>query len=92
MTLKRVHAFVSGTVQGVNFRLFVRHLASFHRLTGWVKNLGDGRVEVVAEGPEEKLREFLKALERGPPGAEVQDVESEWAEASGEFKGFEKIY
>ena len=89
---KRVHAVVSGVVQGVNYRLFARHNAAVHGLTGWVKNREDGCVEVLAEGEEARLKEFLKALEEGPPGAEVREVECEWLEASGEFKGFEKIY
>ncbi len=92
MAHQRLHALVSGTVQGVNYRLFARHLASFHRLTGWVKNLEDGRVEVLAEGPEDKLKEFVKGLEQGPPGAEVGKVECAWHAATGEFKGFEKVY
>ncbi|HIH15947.1 MAG TPA: acylphosphatase [Candidatus Diapherotrites archaeon] len=90
--LKRLHALVLGSVQGVNYRLFVRHVAGVHRLVGWVKNLDDGRVEVLAEGEEHALKEFVRALEEGPPGAEVKEVECTWHEASGEFKGFEKIY
>jgi len=57
--LKRLHALVLGSVQGVNYRLFVRHVAGVHRLVGWVKNLDDGRVEVLAEGEEHALKEFV---------------------------------
>jgi len=89
---RQLHAFVSGQVQGVNFRLFVRHLAAIHRLTGWVKNLEDGRVEAVAECEEKNLKEFVRGLEQGPPGAQVEKVECTWHAATGEFKGFEKLY
>ncbi len=89
---KRVRAVVSGVVQGVSYRLFARHNAAVHGLTGWVKNREDGCVEVVAEGEEARLKEFLRVLEEGPPGAEVREVECEWLEASGEFRSFEKIY
>ncbi len=92
MADRRLHAFVSGQVQGVNFRLFARHLAAVHRLTGWVKNLEDGRVEVVAEGEETNLKESVRGLERGPPGAQVGKVDCGWHPATGEFKGFEKVY
>ncbi len=89
---RRLHAFVSGQVQGVNFRLFARHLAGVHRLTGWVKNLEDGRVELIAEGEENFLKEFVRGLEQGPPGAQVAKVDCTWHAATGEFKGFEKLY
>ena len=86
---ERLHAIVSGLVQGVNFRYATQERARRFGLTGWVRNLSDGPVEVMAEGPRpalEKLREFLH---HGPPAARVTGVQVEWRPASGEFTGFE---
>jgi acylphosphatase len=67
---RRLVALVSGHVQGVGYRWFVRSLASAAGLTGSARNLPDGRVEVIAEGPEEALRDLLAALDgRDAPGA-----------------------
>ncbi|MCS7216104.1 MAG: acylphosphatase [Candidatus Bipolaricaulota bacterium] len=86
--MKRVHLFVSGRVQGVFFRAHTRDLAQRLGLTGFVRNLPDGRVEVVAEGPEEKLQELVAFCHRGPPLAHVTGVEVRWEEPTGEFRGF----
>jgi len=88
----RLHAFISGVVQGVFFRRNTKIQADRLGLKGWVKNLRDGRVEVVAEGGEEKLKELLEWLHHGPEGASVDRVESEWLESTGEFKSFEIVY
>ncbi|MEN3010505.1 MAG: acylphosphatase [Candidatus Bipolaricaulaceae bacterium] len=86
--MKRVHLFVSGRVQGVFFRAHTRDLAQRLGLTGFVRNLPDGRVEVVAEGPEEKLQELIAFCHQGPPLAHVTGVELRWEEPTGEFRGF----
>jgi acylphosphatase len=86
--MKRVHLFVSGRVQGVFFRAHTRDLAQKLGLSGFVRNLPDGRVEVVAEGPEEKLQELIEFCHRGPPLAYVTNVEIRWEEPTGEFRGF----
>jgi acylphosphatase len=86
--MKRVHLFVSGRVQGVFFRAHTRDLAQRLGLSGFVRNLPDGRVEVVAEGPEEKLQELIEFCHRGPPLAHVTNVEIRWEEPTGEFRGF----
>jgi acylphosphatase len=86
--MKRVHLFVSGRVQGVFFRAHTRDLAQKLGLSGFVRNLPDGRVEVVAEGPEEKLQELIEFCHRGPPLAHVTRVEIRWEEPTGEFRGF----
>jgi acylphosphatase len=86
--MKRVHLFVSGRVQGVFFRAHTRDLAQKLGLSGFVRNLPDGRVEVVAEGPEEKLQELIEFCHRGPPLAHVTNVEIHWEEPTGEFRGF----
>jgi len=84
----RFHAFISGRVQGVAFRFFAREVASELGLTGWVSNLYDGRVEVVAEGDREKLELFLAELKKGPRLARVEKVEVTWEEFRAEFSDF----
>ncbi len=86
---ERLHAVVSGSVQGVYFRGTTETVAEQLGLTGWVKNLWDGSVEVVAEGPRPALQELLTFLHQGPPGAHVTDVRAQWSAASGEFSLFE---
>ena len=75
-------------MQGVLFRSFVERHARRLGLVGYARNLFDGRVEVVAEGEKAALEELLKQLHQGPPGAHVEEVEVEWGEAGGSFKGF----
>lgn len=84
----RLQAFISGRVQGVGFRYFVYEHASPLGLTGWVRNLRDGRVEVVAEGSAEALETLLVDLQRGPGGSRVNEVKTNWSSASGEFFTF----
>ncbi|HDI75167.1 MAG TPA: acylphosphatase [Thermoprotei archaeon] len=90
--MKRIHAYVKGIVQGVGFRYFVYRHAKTLGLTGYVRNLPDGRVEVVAEGSEESLRELVSLLWEGPVGSYVENVELEWSEAKNEFKDFKIIW
>lgn len=86
---KRLHAVVSGRVQGVGFRNFVEYRAVALDLNGWVRNLYSGEVEVLAEGNENALAFFLSDLEKGPSSARVIDVQVEWLPATGEFDGFD---
>jgi acylphosphatase len=73
--LRRVHAIVSGRVQGVSFRATTCHEARRLRLVGWVRNLSDGTVELEAEGPDEQVAALLAWCEHGPPAARVERVE-----------------
>jgi len=86
--MKRLHLLIEGLVQGVCYRAFARDEAEALRLSGWVRNLPDGRVELVAEGPEEALQKLLAWCRRGPPAAHVRDLNARWSEATGEFTGF----
>jgi acylphosphatase len=79
---------VSGNVQGVGFRDFTTARANQLGLTGWVRNLGDSRVEAVIEGPDDKVGELLKALKTGPSGARVDGVLTEEQTYSGKFSSF----
>jgi len=90
--VKRLHAYISGIVQGVGFRYFTMRHARHYGIVGYVRNLFDGRVEVVAEGDENVLRDFLEVLKQGPPGAYVEDVEVYWEDPTGEFSRFEIRY
>lgn len=84
----RLHATLRGRVQGVGFRYFVREQADRLRVAGWVRNLRDGRVELIAEGRREALEQLAAAARQGPQGAQVDEASLEWSEASGEFSGF----
>jgi acylphosphatase len=88
----RLHAYISGRVQGVAFRFFAQHEARVLGLTGWVRNLYDGRVEVVAEGEREQLEQFLAELKKGPRLARVEKVEITWEEFRDEFLEFSVEY
>lgn len=70
---------VSGAVQGVGFRYFTQHAAAKLHLRGYVRNLRDGRVEILASGPPEQLAELRAQLERGPRFASVREVREEEA-------------
>ncbi len=89
---KRVHIFVSGRVQGVFYRDFTRKQAKRLNITGWVRNLWDGRVEVVAEGEEEDIKKLIEELKKGPPAARVENIEIKEEETTGEFDDFEIVY
>lgn len=73
--MTELHVRVSGVVQGVGFRWFVRERARRLGLAGWVRNLPDGSVEVAASGDEGQLVLLRGELERGPPGASIESVE-----------------
>ncbi|OGO31990.1 MAG: hypothetical protein A2136_05805 [Chloroflexi bacterium RBG_16_54_11] len=84
----RLRAKVVGRVQGVSFRYFVLEQAESLDLTGWVRNMWDGSVEVLAEGLHQNLEELLTALRVGPPMAKVANVEVEWQSYLGDFSDF----
>jgi acylphosphatase len=86
--MKRLHAHFSGTVQGVGFRYTTERFARRFPVTGFVKNLRDGRVELVAEGDEVSLKDFLKAVREGELKSTIRDCQTYWQEATGEYKGF----
>ncbi len=88
----RARIVVSGRVQGVFFRDHTRRWASSLNLTGWVRNLIDGRVEALAEGDKENIEGLVARLQEGPPLARVENVEVEWEEYKGEFKDFRVTY
>jgi len=88
----RVHVYIEGEVQGVCFRAYTRHEATRLGLTGWVRNLPDGRVEAVFEGDPANVEEMVKWCRHGPSYASVQGVKVHWGQGTGEFEGFEVRY
>lgn len=84
----RAHVFVSGTVQGVYYRATTRERALERDVDGWVRNLEDGRVEAVFEGPEGAVRDMIEWCKTGSPAADVDDVDAEFGEPKG-VDGFE---
>ncbi|WIV68248.1 acylphosphatase [Natrialbaceae archaeon AArc-T1-2] len=88
---KRAHVLVSGRVQGVGYRANTRRTARRNRVDGWVKNLDDGRVEAVFEGPEDAVESMIEWCHEGSPAASVEDVTVEYERPRGE-DGFEIRY
>ncbi len=88
----RAHIFVSGLVQGVFYRAETRERAKKLGLFGWVRNLADGRVEVLVEGEKSKIEKLIEWLNQGPQLAQVEKVEVEWEDYKGEFDDFEIKY
>jgi acylphosphatase len=80
---KRAHVFVSGLVQGVNFRWYTTERARQRGLGGWVRNIPDGRVEAVFEGAEADVRSLVEWCRQGPRSARVAGVEVVWEEPEG---------
>jgi len=88
----RIHIWVKGRVQGVGFRSFVQQSGVLFELTGWVRNVGDGMVEAVAEGSRDRLEKFAQAVKSGPRAGRVDEARIEWENASGEFQNFGVSY
>lgn len=85
---KKMVAVVSGRVQNVGYRAFVLRYARALGLSGTVRNLPSGQVEVIAEGDERTLNQLLTLLRQGPPAARVTDVSVRWGDATGTEDGF----
>ena len=89
MSQKRVHIFVKGKVQGVNFRQGMKDIAEKKNVTGWVRNLQDKRVEAVLEGKDADVNSVIEWSHMGPPNAIVDDVEIINEDYIDEFSKFE---
>lgn len=86
---KMVHLKLTGYVQGVGLRYSVYHMAHKFNITGYVKNLYDGSVEVVAEGNEDNIRDLIYYIKNGLRWADVENVDEKWSEFSGKYRNFE---
>ncbi|MEM3000354.1 MAG: acylphosphatase [Candidatus Bathyarchaeia archaeon] len=88
----RAHVLVSGKVQGVFFRSATKQKAEVYGVKGWVRNLADGRVEAVFEGEEDAVKAMIEFCKRGPPAAQVTNVDVSWEKPTGEFTTFKVRY
>jgi acylphosphatase len=91
MNRSQLHIFYSGRVQGIGFRYTVKLLATEFEVTGIVRNLPDGRVELAAEGAKEELEAFRRAIQDCEVGRFIRNEEASWSEAMGGFRGFEIV-
>lgn len=89
--LVRVRVFASGRVQGVAYRFFAEKYAGRMGITGWARNLPDGRVEVLAEGSGENIEAFLERLREGPRLARVDGLAVGREASTGEFRDFQVV-
>jgi acylphosphatase len=85
----RLQVYFSGHVQGVGFRYTVQRLALGFDVTGWVKNLSDGRVEMLVEGERGELEAFQAAIPNAGLRRFIRETQSDWSNGTGEFRGFE---
>ena len=89
MAWKQLKAYFSGTVQGVGFRFTTERIAKRFNVSGYVRNLPDGRVEVIAEGEDKVLEDFLKSIQESQVGVYIRDLEVNWGPSSKRFSTFE---
>ena len=89
---RRARIVVTGIVQGVAYRQSTVLEAERLGLAGWVRNLPDGRVEALAEGPRERVESLVAWCWRGPPAARVSDVAVSWEEPAGPLAGFSVVH
>lgn len=92
MEIATLHVWVSGRVQGVFFRESTRRMAAGLGLTGWVRNLADGRVEAVFQGERDACEQALEFVNAGPDYAQVDDVHAVWQDDEEVLNGFELRY
>ena len=86
---KRMHVFVSGKVQNVNFRSTVKSLAEEHKVQGWVKNRGTDQVEAIFEGDDHAVQKLITFCHDGPELAEVEAIMIDEEQYTGEFSNFD---
>ena len=86
--MERIHLYIEGLVQGVGFRYYTRAKAKEAGVFGWVKNLSDGRVEIVAEGEKESIDKFMALLREGNLGTHIDKAEKDEEPYTGHFRHF----
>ena len=87
----RAHIFFSGAVQGVGFRYTAQAFARELKVHGWVKNLPDGRVEMMSEGPRERIDNLIYKLDKFFDG-KIENKDIDWLDPRGQFNGFLVTY
>ncbi len=90
--MERVHILVSGKVQGVNFRAYTVEKGRELGVKGWVRNLDDGRVEILVEGEENKIENLIRFCHSGSPSARVKEVYMERESYQGDLENFQIEY
>ena len=85
----RMHIYYAGRVQGVGFRYTAKNVATGYEVTGIVRNLSDGRVELLAEGLKDELEAFQQGIRESGLGSFISNEELRWEDPNGEFRGFE---
>jgi acylphosphatase len=90
--MKCIHVYISGRVQGVFFRAVTQQTAKGFNLTGWVRNMADGRVEALFEGEDESVNKMLEWCHIGPPAARVEEILTAEETCTGEFHDFSIMY
>lgn len=85
--MKKIHILYSGNVQRIGFRYYARQLARENKINGWVKNTADDKVELVAEGEEKALKDFLDKINQNFSDY-IKDVKAQWRESTGDLKDF----
>lgn len=91
MGRQQLHILYEGRVQGVGFRYTTKTVANGFEVTGTVRNLADGRVELVAEGEREELEAFRKAIQESEIGSLIRREQANWSDAKNSFRGFEIV-
>ena len=84
----RAHLLISGIVQGVAFRYYTQDITKSLGVKGWVRNCWDGKVEIVVEGEEGKVKKLINWCYQGPGSAIVEKIDIEWEKYRGEFNSF----
>lgn len=90
--MKSVHVNYKGYVQGVGFRFTTVHIARRFEVTGFVRNLADGSVEMLAEGTDDELQRFLKDIDNSPLGRHIRDKTVSFSTATGQYSSFGVSY
>ena len=85
---KRAQVFYSGRVQGIGFRYSSRDVACGYEISGFIRNLPDGRVELVAEGEEAEVQAFLEGIQASHLGGHIRNADVNWFAATHEYRGF----
>ncbi len=88
MDRHRLQVWYSGHVQGVGFRYTVKNLALGYEVTGTIRNLSDGRVELLAEGAKDELKAFQQAIRDSGMGPLIAHEEATWSHPGNQFRGF----
>ncbi len=91
MSRSRLQVFYTGRVQGVGFRYTVKQVAAGYAVTGTVRNLADGRVELVAEGARDELEAFRQGIRDAGLDGLIRQEDAQWAEARSDLRGFEIV-